>query len=167
MMRNGHVYAFVTDNLGSVTDLIDTSGVTDATYTYDPYGNQTSETGGEDNFNLLGYTGALADPARGASTGYTHLGNRWQNPATGTFTQQDTINQLANPANANAYAYAADNPANYVDPTGRSLCQYAVGTLWIGLGLVAAVALSSTVVGAAVGAAVLGYASILAVNEQC
>ena len=115
MLRNGHAYAFVTDNLGSVTHLIDTTGTTQAAYAYDPYGNQVSQTGGEALFNLLGYTGALTDPApdQGApSAGYTHLGNRWQNPATGTFTQQDNLNQLANPANGNRYAYAADNPAN-------------------------------------------------------
>jgi RHS repeat-associated protein len=120
---NGHAYAFVTDNLGSVTHLIDTTRATQAAYAYHPYGNQVSKTGGEDLFNLLGYTGALTDPAPdqgAASTGYTHLGNRWQNPATGSFTQQDSLSELANPANGNRYAYAADNPANYVDPTGQS-----------------------------------------------
>jgi RHS repeat-associated protein len=127
MMRNGNVYAFITDNLGSVTDVIDTSGDTDAAYAYDPYGNQVSATGGEDLFNFLGYTGALTDPVPDESapaTGYTHLGNRWQNPATGTFTQQDSLNKLANPASANTYAYAADNPANYIDPTGQDMCTY-------------------------------------------
>jgi hypothetical protein len=105
---NGHAYAFVTDNLGSVTHLIDTTRATQAAYAYHPYGNQVSKTGGEDLFNLLGYTGALTDPAPdqgAASTGYTHLGNRWQNPATGSFTQQDSLSELA-------------NPANYIDPTG-------------------------------------------------
>jgi RHS repeat-associated protein len=122
MMRNGNVYAFITDKLGSVTNLIDASGATQASYAYDPYGSQVSATGGEDLFNLLGFTGALADPVPDESapaTGYTHLGNRWQNPATGTFTQQDSLNKLADPASANTYAYAADNPTNNIDPTGQ------------------------------------------------
>jgi RHS repeat-associated protein len=126
----------ITDNLGSVTNLIDTSGATQARYAYDPYGNQVSQSGGEDLLSLLGYTGALADPApdQGApATGCTHLGNRWQNPATATFTQQDNINKLASPASANTYAnnyaYAADNPANYIAPPGSRVVARSAGSL--------------------------------------
>jgi RHS repeat-associated protein len=138
MMRNGNVYAFITDNLGSVTHLIDTSGATDAAYAYDPYGNQVSQSGGEALFNLIGYTGALTDPApdQGApSTGYAHLGNRWQNPATGTFTTQDTNSYLDSPADGNRYAYAADNPVNYVDPSGQGGIGSCISDLTTGIGL--------------------------------
>src|SRR5450755_2103731 len=138
MMRNGNVYAFITDNLGSVTHLIDTSGATDAAYAYDPYGNQVSQSGGEDLLSLLGYAGALTHPApdQGApATGYTHLGNRWQNPATATFRQQDNINKLASPASANTYTYAADNPANYTDPTERGGIGSCIIDLTTGIGL--------------------------------
>jgi RHS repeat-associated protein len=70
--------------------------------------------------NLLGYTGAPTDISSGNATGYTHNGNRWYDTATGAFTTQDTSTYLANPANGNRYAYAADNPTNYIDPTGRT-----------------------------------------------
>lgn len=36
----------------------------------------------------------------------------------GRWTQQDPLDQLANPREANRYAYAAGDPANVVDPTG-------------------------------------------------
>jgi RHS repeat-associated protein len=89
--------------------------------------------------NLIGYTGALTDLSTDvtgiASTGYVHLGNRWYNPATGSFTTQDTNSYLSDPANGNRYAYAADNPANYTDPTG----QFGWGDV-IGIGLAVAVA---------------------------
>jgi hypothetical protein len=102
MTRGGSVYAYVPDNTGSVTALIDTSGNTAASYAYDPYGNTTATSGAQATINLIGYTGALTDPGLPASsgtpsTGYTHLGQRWQNPATGAFTTQDTSNLLAKP----------------------------------------------------------------------
>jgi RHS repeat-associated protein len=125
MIRSGTAYAFVTDNLGSITNLISSCGCTSATYTYDPYGNQTSETGAQDNSNLLGYTGALTDRTA-TSTSYLHLGSRWYAPATGAFTTQDTSAYLTSPANGNRYAYAADNPANNTDPTGQSSCSSSI-----------------------------------------
>ena len=76
--------------------------------------------------NLLGYTGAPTDISSGNATGYTHDGNRWYDTATGAFTTQDTSTHLASPANGNRYAYAADNPANYIDPTGASSCTSAL-----------------------------------------
>jgi RHS repeat-associated protein len=73
---------------------------------------------------LPGCTGVLTDPPCNVSTGvastdWTHLSQRWHNPATGSFTSQDASTYLADPANGNRYTYAADNPANYTDPTGR------------------------------------------------
>lgn len=113
--RNGQEYAFVTDNLGSVVAIVDTNGGTDGSYTYDPYGNATPSSG-TDNSNLIRYTGGIYDPA----SGYTKLGQRYYNPGIGRFTQQDTTDVLDSPANGNLYAYAADSPINYIDPTGQS-----------------------------------------------
>jgi RHS repeat-associated protein len=148
MVRGGTSYAFVTDNIGSVTAIVDSSGSTDATYTYDPYGTVLSGNGSLAPANLLSYTGALTDISSGNATGYTHDGNRWYDTATGAFTTQDTSTHLASPANGNRYAYAADNPTNYTDPTGNSVCGYAIaglftliglGVLFSGVGVVASV----------------------------
>ncbi|MGI8449301.1 MAG: RHS repeat-associated core domain-containing protein, partial [Streptosporangiaceae bacterium] len=143
--HNGNVYFFITDNLGSVVDLVFTSGSTSATYNYDPYGHLISQSGGEENYNLTRYTGGLADVAYSPSmnipgTDDTHLGDRWLNPKIGAFTQPDPQTQLDNPHNANAYPYAADNPTNYTDPTGQSLFGAvigAVGAVVFVLGIVA------------------------------
>ena len=43
---------------------------------------------------------------------------RWYDPVTGRFTQQDSLETLADPTRANRYEYAASNPLNYIDPTG-------------------------------------------------
>src|SRR5450755_2331404 len=172
-LQNGNAASYITDNLGSVTNIISSAGTTTVTYTYDPYGNSTSSAGtGQPTANQIGYTGALTDPAGYfasdgiASTGWTHLGQRWQNPATATFTQQDNLSQLANPANGNRYAYAADNPVNYVDPTGASLCQYAVGAVWTAAGLAATLAIPTVGFSIFAGFVFLGITTLV-VNSQC
>jgi RHS repeat-associated protein len=126
--ENGKAYAFITDNLGSVVAIVASTGSTTATYSYDPDG----QGGG----NQIGYTGALAnpdldqDPSSGsAGTNWVHDGNRWYNPATGTFTTTDPVTQLDNPAQGNAYPYAADNPENYEDPTGQDLWDDVAGAV--------------------------------------
>src|ERR1022692_2949771 len=128
MVRGGTSYAFVTDNIGSVTAIVDSSGSTDATYTYGPYGTVLSDNGSLAPANLLSYTGAPTDISSGNATGYTHDGNRWYDTATGAFTAQDTSTYLASPANGNLYAYAADNPANNIDPAGTSSCASSQGS---------------------------------------
>ncbi len=40
---------------------------------------------------------------------------RWYDPATGTWTQQDTYNAPLSPGNANRYLYAAGDPTNHTD----------------------------------------------------
>jgi RHS repeat-associated protein len=111
-VQAGKSYAWVTDNIGSVF-LIGTSGTSGtngsvAGFNYDPYGHITGTQFGSVPENLIRYAGGLADP----TTGYTHFGQRWYNPATGAFTTQDSNSYLGNPANGNRYAYAASNPAN-------------------------------------------------------
>jgi hypothetical protein len=55
-------------------------------------------------------------------------------PTTGTWTQQDTLDSPLDPANANRYAYAGDDPINAIDPTGaRSLdCEVDNGIVSVG-----------------------------------
>lgn len=121
METNGHVYSFITDNLGSVIKAVDTTGSTADSYSYDPYGNTPGSPSAIG--NLLGYTGALTDAAQNIYTGiasrYIHLGQRWYNPFTSRFTTQDSISILGDPTNGNRYAYAAANPINNTDPNGQ------------------------------------------------
>jgi RHS repeat-associated protein len=122
MVRGGKSYMYLTDNLGSVLTLVGSDGANDGAYAWTPYGTLSAKSAGSGGSlvtqNLIGYTGALTDTYTAGSTGYVHDGARWYNPATGIFTSQDTNSYLANPANGNRYAYAADNPANNTDPTG-------------------------------------------------
>jgi RHS repeat-associated protein len=83
---------------------------------YDPFGQVTASAGlaGE-----LGYQSGWTDPA----AGLVHMGARWYGPGTGQFTTRDTtqVDPVPDPAAANPFAYAADNPMTGTDPTGHML----------------------------------------------
>ncbi|MDG4802084.1 RHS repeat-associated core domain-containing protein [Micromonospora sp. WMMD980] len=113
---NGTDTAFVLDGLGTPVAAVKANGTLAATYKYDPYGNATTtdETNLGTN-NIVRYAGGTYDQA----TGFTKFGQRWFNPQQGRFTQQDNLSFVGNPLHGNRYAYAACNPANYTDPTGR------------------------------------------------
>jgi RHS repeat-associated protein len=123
MVRGSTSYMFATDDVGSVTAIVDQCGCTDATYDYTPYGTIAAkypDNGGNlVNENLIGYTGSLTDAFANGTTGHILDGARWYDPSTGNFTTQDADSYLGSPSNGNRYAYAADNPANYTDPTGH------------------------------------------------
>jgi RHS repeat-associated protein len=114
-LQSGTAYGFATDNLGSVTNVVASNGTTVGTYAYTPYGHINSAIGADAAQNLLRYTGALYD----TTSNYWHFGARWNNAYTSNFTTQDTSNYIASPTTGNRYAYAADNPVNYTDPTGH------------------------------------------------
>lgn len=149
-VSNGTAYAYAADNQGSVIGVIGSDGTVDATYAYDPYGHQTSATGTDAGQNLIRYAGALFDSA---SSNYSTFGARWYNPVTAFFTTQDTNSYLDNPANGNRYAYAADNPLNYTDPTGNSV----LGCIGAIVGVVAS---AGAVIGISIGTA--GTADVFA-----
>jgi len=114
----GGEFYYYTDGLGSTLGLIDTTGTVQATYTYDPYGVTT--VGGPNpaiaNGNPYRYAGGYYDTA----TGLYHFGQRYYNPTTGRWTQQDSRNTPLNPTNGNRYAYTGDDPINNTDPNGLS-----------------------------------------------
>ncbi|MCA1703577.1 MAG: RHS repeat-associated core domain-containing protein, partial [Actinobacteria bacterium] len=108
-------YYYVFDGLGSVVALVDANGVQRAAYTYDPYGGHATATAmnGALPPNPWRYAGGALD-----ATGLYHFGARYYDPNLGRWTQQDSVVSLGDPANANRYAYAGDDPVNFVDPTG-------------------------------------------------
>jgi RHS repeat-associated protein len=168
MVRGSSSYMFVTDDVGSVTAIVDYCGCTDATYAYTPYGSLAAKGAGLGGSlvteNLIGYTGALTDTFTAGSTGDVHDGARWYDPATGAFNTQDANSYLGSPSNGNRYAYAADNPANDIDPTGNSA--YSCGEAIFGLVGGAALGIGSALFGLATSetgfGAVLGVAGVYA-----
>jgi RHS repeat-associated protein len=138
----GTVSLYVYDGTGNPIALLRDIGNTAHTYVYDPYGLPTlyTNSGGSGTIqNPFLFKGGIQDRA----TGWVHFGNRWYDPATGRWTQQDTLDAPLSPKNANRYAYAGCDPINNIDPTGKSACSLTATTV----GLV-----QSAVWGIAVGA---------------
>jgi RHS repeat-associated protein len=115
---SGSVHYYLLDGLGSVIAQVEAGGTITARYSYDPWGEVTSATSPISSaivtINPYRYAGGIYDPG----SKLTHFGQRWYDPTTGRFTQQDSLETLADPSRANRYEYAGSNPINFVDPTG-------------------------------------------------
>ncbi len=130
----------VFDGTGNPVGLLSNSATVSFTYKYDPWGVQTLSAGGTGNGagqNPYAFHGGIKDPG----SGLVKFGLRWYNPTTGTWTQQDTLDSPLDPANANRYAYAGDDPVNNIDPSGQylSACttqaiNLAIGAIVLGIG---------------------------------
>lgn len=111
---NGQEEFFVTDNQGSVLDLLwqTDGGIVDA-YHYSPTGARTIDQNTVP--QPLGYLGAETN----YSTGLVHLGARFYDPSLLAFTQTDPKTHNSSPAQDNPYAYAGDDPTNNTDVSGE------------------------------------------------
>ena len=108
----GEIYLY--NAHGDVVQLVKNNAVV-ASYTYDAFGNLTSQIGESDNPFL--YCGEYYD----AETQTYYLRARYYNPANGRFTQQDAWAYMdaSDPLSLNLYAYCGNNPIMYVDPSGN------------------------------------------------
>jgi RHS repeat-associated protein len=100
---------FLTDALGSTVALTDPNGNTLAQYTYAPFGN-TTITGSS--ANPYQYDGREND-----TTGVYFYRARYYNPTLQRFISEDPIEFAGG---FNLYAFVANSPIGYVDPTGLS-----------------------------------------------
>lgn len=101
----------LTDRLGNVVALANSSGAITTGYTYSPGGAQTRT--GASSANTLGFIGAPAGPV-----GLDQLGARYYSPAEDRFISQDPTGLAG--GSPNLYQYAFDTPVNTSDPTGLS-----------------------------------------------
>ena len=95
--------------MGSITHVTDEKGKLLNHYEYDSWGNLTLED--EQVSNRFKYTGEQLDPV----TQQYYLRARFYNPALARFIQEDTYRGDG----LNLYAYCANNPVRYVDPSGH------------------------------------------------
>ncbi len=112
----GNRHHHVRDELGSALFLLDEAHNITKACRYDAFGNLLEESGQAP--NRLLYTGQEYD----RETGQYYLRARYYSPETGRFTQEDTYRGDG----LNLYAYCANNPVKYVDPTGHEKKLYGV-----------------------------------------
>jgi RHS repeat-associated protein len=98
------------DQAGSTRLLTGSTGKTEASFTYDSYGNQTGQAGTAT--TPLGYDGQYTS----SDTGLIYLRARTYDPATAQFVSVDPAVSLTRAP----YNYSGDNPVNHGDATGLS-----------------------------------------------
>lgn len=108
---------------GSTTNLRDASGTSIVSYQYTDFG-ETSIYGDTDFYNEICYNGAIYDE----STGLYYLSARYYDPEDGRFLSRDSYRGNAtNSMTWHLYAYCANNPINYEDPSGHVAISRIVG----------------------------------------
>ncbi|WP_290773297.1 DNRLRE domain-containing protein [Anaerofustis sp.] len=116
--NNGGISAYKlnSDYKGSVTTIINEQNNGICGYKYDEFGN--TEMIGDTNFNNeVCYTGQIYDK----ETGNYYYNARYYNPQNGRFITMDTYRgELEEPLSLHLYAYCANDPINYTDPSGHS-----------------------------------------------
>ncbi|WP_453087020.1 FG-GAP-like repeat-containing protein [Streptomyces roseus] len=116
---SGKGYFLHHDQLGSVTDVTDTSGTARIRYGYTAFGEATkTDVAANPPANPFTYTGAYTEPATGAA-GY-YLRARNYDPTTGRLSGTDPVALPAGRPYISAYAYADNSPTRFTDPTGRT-----------------------------------------------
>lgn len=108
---SGQVLWALTDNLGTVRDVIDSSGAIQNHIIYDSFGQVTGETNPTVDFRF-GYTGRELDE----ETGLYYYRARYYDPNVGRFISEDPIGFKG--GDANLYRYVENSPVNETDPTG-------------------------------------------------
>jgi RHS repeat-associated protein len=121
----------LTDHLGSIRDIVNTSGTVLDHLSYDSYGNVLSESnsanGDKFKFDGMQYDDAL---------GIYYVNARWYDPASGKFISLDPLKFHA--GDTNLYRYVQNSPTSMTDPTGR--IAFAIPVAYYALGVAAAAA---------------------------
>ena len=108
-------YLYNKDIQESTSSLVKEDGSADATYQYTDFGETTIQ-GDDQAKNEVCYTGGIYDQ----STGLYYLNARYYNPEDGRFMTEDSYRgEIMKPEIGHLYVYCANNPVNYVDPSGH------------------------------------------------
>ena len=150
LQYNGVLYFYVTNLQGDIIAILNTNGEPVVNYTYDAWGNILSTTGSMADtlgvHNPLRYRGYVYDQETGLyyvfSRYYNSEVGRWINSEPNVFT--GAFDNGSGLIGYNVYAYCANNPVVFSDPTG----EFALGTILLKAVVGAAVNVLTTYIGA-------------------
>ena len=127
--RGGQRRYYLFDALRSVTNITDESGLTQASYHLDAWGNfrfpgELDSSDSAASRNRFAFTGYLWDQ----ETSLYYAKARFYDPEVGRFTSQDSfLGEINDPPSLHRYFYGNANPLRYIDPTGHAVIK-ATGT---------------------------------------
>jgi len=114
MVRDGRLYRILTDHLGSLRAVVDTSdGAVVQRMDHDAWGNVLDDS--NPGFVPFGFAGGLYD----AATGLVRFGARDYDPSVGRWTAKDPIGFRG--GDSQLYNYVLGSPGIHTDPTGLRL----------------------------------------------
>ena len=116
-----------TDMLGSVYALSDSTGTSQASWTYDVYGTRTQTSG------TLSYAFGFTGREHDGDTGLIYSRARYYDPSVGQWLSADRLGDINGP---NLYQYALDNPSRFTDPSGNLIPLVAWLVVFLGLLLI-------------------------------
>ena len=122
MVQEGTAYRIITDHLGSVRLVVNSStGTIAQRIDYDEFGNILNDT--NPGFQPFGFAGGLYDQ----HTKLTRFGARDYDAETGRWTAKDPIGFSG--LDSNLYCYVFNNPVNFTDPDGFGALEIIGGVL--------------------------------------
>jgi RHS repeat-associated protein len=113
MSRNGQIFLFATDQLGSIFSVADSLGNSVQEILYDSFGRRIQNSNPEYDL-ILGFGGGLYD----SDTGLIHYGYREYDPVIGRFISPDPLGYDG--GDVDVYGVCLDDPVNFVDRLGLS-----------------------------------------------
>lgn len=123
--QNNTKYYITSDHLGSPRVIVDEAGLIIKLLDYDSFGNVIADSNAA--FEIpFGFAGGLKD----GDTGLLRFGYRDYDAKTGRWTARDPIGFAG--GDTNLYGYVANDPLNWIDPTGENALGLAIGFIAVG-----------------------------------
>ena len=108
-------YFYLHDRLGSVRQIINSSGDVVNRYTYNPFGEMHATETEENILNPFKYTGQYFD----SETNLYYFRARMYDPHLSRFTNYDPVDgKFTEPLSLHKYLYCGNEPINWIDPWG-------------------------------------------------